>query len=85
MELTIRSNCKAIGLYNIPKSNQDHNLMFIRDSNWVISIKEIKDIIKVLNSKIQEKILTPSYPNFLPKKPQNKELNKGNKRVSMYI
>ena len=57
----------------------------MRDSSCTTSIKENKDIMKVPNNRIQEKILTPSYPNFLPHKPQNTELNKGSNKIRIYI
>jgi len=49
------------------------------------SAKEYIEITQVKNNKEQEKILTPSYPNFLPIKPQNIELNKGKNKINKYI
>lgn len=85
IEQTIWSNWIVIGLYNIPKLNQDQSFMKIRESNITTSINEKIDKVQVININIQDKIFTPSYPIFLPNKPQIIKLNKGKNKINKYI
>lgn len=85
MEETMWSNCKFIGLYKFPKSNQHHKLILTLEPKITDSINEFKHNIKVIKIIKQGKILTPSYPNLLPQNPDNKELNKGKNKIKVYI
>jgi len=59
--------------------------MKIRESNITTSINEKIDKVQVININIQDKIFTPSYPIFLPNKPQIIKLNKGKNKINKYI
>jgi len=55
------------------------------DSKTTTSIKDEIHKRQVISKEKQEKIFTPSYPNFLPNNPQKIELIKGNNIISIYI
>ena len=73
-----------MGLYNWPISNQIHKGIKVFDLNITTSINIMYESIQLKNNNKHDKILTPSYPIFLPNNPQKIELNKGKRTIIEY-
>ena len=70
---------------NVPRSNHIHINSLVPESRTITSVKDKIERKKVSPIQVVENNFTPSYPNFLPSKPQKIELINGNTIINKYI